>query len=57
MFEYMGNFFFSGALIILVFYVERVQKGIAYWDKQNNNMPAPNCVLKVQEEIIKVEGL
>jgi len=47
MFEYMGNFFFSGALIILVFYVERVQKGIAYWDKQNNNVPAPNCVLKV----------
>jgi len=26
---------------------ERVQKGIAHWDKQNNNMPAPNCMLKV----------
>jgi len=36
---------------------ERVQKGIAYWDKQNHAMPAPNCVLKVQEEIIKDEGL
>jgi len=37
--------------------VERVQKGIAYWDKQNNDVPAPNCMLKVQGEIIKVEGL
>jgi len=37
--------------------VERVQKGIAHWDKQNNNVPAPNCMLKVQGEIIKVEGL
>jgi len=36
---------------------EGVQKGIAYWGKQNNDMPAPNCMLKVQEEIIKVEGL
>jgi len=27
--------------------VERVQKGIAYWDKQNNDVPAPNCMLKV----------
>jgi len=35
----------------------RVQKGIAYWDKQDNNVPAPNCVLKVQGEIIKIEGL
>ena len=26
---------------------ERVQKGIAYWDKQDNDMPAPNCMLKV----------
>jgi len=26
---------------------ERVQKGIAYWDKQNNDVPAPNCMLKV----------
>jgi len=37
--------------------IERVQKGIAYWDKQNNDVLAPNCMLKVQEEIIKVEGL
>jgi len=26
---------------------ERVQKGIARWDKQNHAVPAPNCVLKV----------
>jgi len=38
-------------------HIERVQKGIAHWDKQNNNVPAPNCVLKVREEIIKDEGL
>jgi len=37
--------------------IERVQKRIAYWDKQNNNVPAPKCMLKVQGEIIKVEGL
>jgi len=36
---------------------ERVQKGIAHWDKQNHAVPAPNCVLKVRGEIIKVEGL
>jgi len=36
---------------------ERVQKRIAHWDKQNHTVPAPNCMLKVQEEIIKVEGL
>jgi len=36
---------------------KRVQKGISHWDKQNNNVPAPNCILKVQGEIIKVEGL
>jgi len=36
---------------------KRVQKGIAHWDKQNNDMPAPNCILKIQGEIIKVEGL
>jgi len=36
---------------------ERVQKGIAHWNKQNNDVPAPNCVLKVWEKIIKVEGL
>ena len=27
--------------------VERVQNRIAHWDKQNNDVPAPNCVLKV----------
>ena len=37
--------------------IERVQNGIAYWDKQNTDVPAPNCVLKVQEEIIKDKGL
>jgi len=37
--------------------VKRVQKGIAHWDKQNNNVPVPNCMLKVQGKIIKVEGL
>jgi len=36
---------------------ERVQKGIAYWDKQNNDVPAPNCMLKVRGEIIKIEGI
>ena len=36
---------------------ERMQKGIAHWDKQNHAVPAPNCVLKVQGEIIKDEGL
>ena len=30
-----------------VLIIERVQKGIAYWDKQNNDVPAPNCMLKV----------
>jgi len=34
-----------------------MQKRIAHWDKQNNNMLAPNCVLKVWEEIIKDKGL
>ena len=38
-------------------YIERVQKGIAHWNKQNNDVPAPNCMLKVREEIIKVKGL
>jgi len=37
--------------------IKRVQMGIAYWDKQNNDIPAPNCMLKVQGEIIKVKGL
>jgi len=32
---------------VTVMCVERVQKGIAYWNKQNNDVPAPNCVLKV----------
>ena len=36
---------------------ERVQKGIAYWDKQNHAVPAPNCMLKVRGEIIKDKGL
>jgi len=26
---------------------EKVQKEIVYWDKQNNDVLAPNCVLKV----------
>jgi len=39
------------------YYLERVQKRIAHWDKQNHAVPAPNCVLKVQGEIIKDEGL
>jgi len=36
---------------------ERVQKGIAHWDKQNHAVPTPNCVLKIRGEIIKDEGL
>jgi len=36
---------------------KRVQKGIAHWDKQNHAVLAPNCMLKVREEIIKDEGL
>jgi len=36
--------------------IERVQKGIAHWNKQNNDVPAPNCMLKVQGKIIKDEG-
>jgi len=27
--------------------IERMQKGITHWDKQNNDVPAPNCMLKV----------
>jgi len=27
------------------------------WNKQNNDVPAPNYMLKVQEEIIKNKGL
>jgi len=26
---------------------ERVQKRIVHWDKQNNDVPAPNCILKI----------
>jgi len=29
----------------------------AHWNKQDNDVPAPNCMLKVQGEIIKVKGL
>ena len=36
---------------------ERVQKEIAYWDKQNSDVFAPNCMLKVWGEIIKNKGL
>jgi len=36
---------------------ERVQKRIAYWDKQNHAVPAPNCMLKVRGEIVKDEDL
>jgi len=36
---------------------ERVQKEIAHWDKQNNDVPVSNCVLKVRGEIIKDGGL
>ena len=33
--------------IIRLYHNERVQKGIAYWNKQNNDVLAPNCILKV----------
>jgi len=36
---------------------EEVQREIAYWNKQNNDVPAPNYMLKVRGKIIKVEGL
>jgi len=36
---------------------ERVQKRIVYWDKQNHAVPAPNCMLKIQGEIVKDEDL
>jgi len=49
--------FFNSCMLFLPGGSERVQKGIAHWDKQNNDVPAPNCMLKVQGEIIKVEGL
>jgi len=28
-------------------HAERVQKEIVHWNKQNNDVPAPNCILKV----------
>ena len=37
--------------------IERVQREITYWDKQDNDILAPNCMLKVQEKIIKDEDL
>jgi len=45
------------AELMAVWTGERVQKGIAHWDKQNHAVPAPNCMLKVRGEIIKDEGL
>jgi len=33
---------------------ERIQKGIAHWDKPNKDVLAPNCMLKVREEIIRI---
>ena len=45
------------AEIIRLYHNKRVQKGIAYWDKQNNDVLAPNCILKVWGEIIKDKGL
>jgi len=47
----------EGVSVLDSYSVERVQKGIAHWDKQNHAVPAPNCVLKVRGEIIKDEGL
>jgi len=35
------------AEIIRLYHNKRVQKRIAYWDKQNNDVLAPNCILKV----------
>jgi len=43
--------------IFQVLHTKRVQKGIAHWDKQNNDVPAPNCMLKVQREVIKDKSL
>jgi len=36
---------------------ERVQKGIAHWDKQNDNMLAPNCMLNVMIDLISYRCL
>jgi len=47
----------KGSSDMLMLSVEGVQKGIVHWDKQDNEVQAPNCMLKVQGEIIKVEGL
>jgi len=33
--------------ILEIHNAERVQKGMAYWDKQNNDVLAPNCMLKI----------
>jgi len=52
-----SEYYFSRFLKQFVSIAERVQKGIVHWDKQNNDVLAPNCMLKVQGEIIKVEGL
>ena len=42
-------------LVVIGNSVERVQKGIVHWDKQNNDIPAPDCMLKVRGEVIKDE--
>jgi len=34
-------------LLLSTYSTKRVQKGISHWDKQNNDVPAPNCMLKV----------
>jgi len=38
-------------------YAKRMQKGIAHWDKQEYAIPAPNCVLRVWEEITEMKIL
>jgi len=43
-FQRFMNKIFSDLLDICI---EGIQKGIAHWNKQNNDVPAPNCVLKV----------
>ena len=51
------NLFTSDQGTLIAGHTERVQKGIAHWDKQNHAVPAPSCMLKVRGEIIKDEGL
>jgi len=34
-----------------------VKKGIAYWDKQQDAVPAFNCMLKVQGKIAEIKVL